>query len=61
VDPGCLPWIQDPDFYPSQIPDPGSWILISDPTMATKEEGENVLSFFVATNITKESYFIFER
>jgi hypothetical protein len=22
ADPGCLSWIQDPDFYPSRIPDP---------------------------------------
>jgi hypothetical protein len=38
-------FIPDPDFYPSRIPDPAT---------ATKEEGENWLSFFfVATNITK--------
>jgi hypothetical protein len=27
ADPGCLSRIQDPDFYPSRIPDPGSRIL----------------------------------
>ncbi len=36
ADPGCLSWIPDPDFYPSRVPDPLSWILdpgtwISDP------------------------------
>jgi hypothetical protein len=40
-------FIQDPDFYPSRIPDP---------KVATKERGENkfvVIPFFVATNFTK--------
>jgi hypothetical protein len=47
VYPGSL--IPDPDFYPSQIPDPRS--RISDPKTATKERGETkfvVISFFVA-------------
>jgi hypothetical protein len=26
ADPGCLSRIPDPDFYPFQIPDLGSWI-----------------------------------
>jgi hypothetical protein len=40
-------FIPDPDFYPSHI--------VPDPTTATKEEGGKlvVLSFSVATNITK--------
>ncbi len=43
ADPGCLSRIPDPDFYPSQIPDPGS--RISDPKTATKGRGEkNLLS-----------------
>jgi hypothetical protein len=40
-------FIPDPDFYPSQIPDPKT---------ATKERGEKkfvVISCFVATNFTK--------
>jgi hypothetical protein len=39
-------FIPDPDFYPSQIPDPGS--RIPDPKTATKEKGEKkfvVISF----------------
>jgi hypothetical protein len=39
-------FILDPDFYPSRIPDPVSWIpdlgsQIPDPKTATKEKGEN--------------------
>jgi hypothetical protein len=41
VDPGCLSWIQDPDFYPFWIPDPRS--RIPDPKTATKERGEKKL------------------
>jgi hypothetical protein len=44
----------DPDFYPSRIPDLGSWI--PDPKTATKERGEtkfDVIPFYVATNFTK--------
>jgi hypothetical protein len=41
ADPGCLSRIPDPDFYPSRIPDPGSWI--PDPKTATKERGEKKL------------------
>jgi hypothetical protein len=40
-------FIPDPDFYPSQIPDPKT---------GTKERGEKkfvVTPFFVATNFTK--------
>jgi hypothetical protein len=40
-------FIPDPDFYPSQIPDPKT---------ATKERGEKkfvVVTFYVATNFTK--------
>jgi hypothetical protein len=37
-----------PDFYPSWIPDAGSWIL--DPTIAAKE-GEN---FFLYYNFLKQ-------
>jgi hypothetical protein len=54
ADPGCLSRIPDPDFYPSRIPDPGSWI--PDPKTATKERGEKkfvVIPFYVATNFTK--------
>jgi hypothetical protein len=46
--------IPDPDFYPSRIPDPGSWI--PDSKTATKERGEKklvVIPFYVATNFTK--------
>jgi hypothetical protein len=35
--------IPDPDFYPSRIPDPGSWI--PDPKTGRKERGEK--KFFV--------------
>jgi hypothetical protein len=45
ADPGCLS--PDPDFYPSQNPDPKT---------ATKERGEKklvVIPFYVATNFTK--------
>jgi hypothetical protein len=54
ADPGCLSRIQDPDFYPSRIPDLGS--RIPDPKTATKERGEKkfvVITFYVATNFTK--------
>jgi hypothetical protein len=47
ADPGCLSRIPDPDFYPSQIPDPKT---------GRKERGEKkffVKHFFVATNFTK--------
>jgi hypothetical protein len=47
-------FIPDPDFYPSRIPDPKT---------ATKERVKKlvVISFFVATNITKlKNYLIFE-
>jgi hypothetical protein len=51
-------FIPDPDFCPSQIPDPGS-------KNCNKEKGEKqyvVLPFFVATNITKiKNYFIVEQ
>ncbi len=54
ADPGCLSRIPDPDFYPSQIPDPKT---------ATKERGEkNLLSHLSCShkiNIV-ENYFIFE-
>ena len=43
-----------PDFYPSRIPDPRSWI--PDLKTATKERGEkklDVIPFYVATNFTK--------
>jgi hypothetical protein len=46
--------IQDPDFYPSRIPDLGS--RIPDPKTATKERGEKnifVMPFYVVTNFTK--------
>jgi hypothetical protein len=47
ADPGCLSRIPDPDFYPSQIPDPKT---------AAKERSEEkkfvVIPFFVATNVT---------
>jgi hypothetical protein len=42
ADPGCLSLIPDPDFYPSQIPDPKT---------ATKERDEKkfvVITFYVA-------------
>jgi hypothetical protein len=42
ADPGCLSRILDPDFYPHQIPDPGS--RIPDPKTATKERGEKKIS-----------------
>jgi hypothetical protein len=49
ADPGCLPRIPDPDFYPSRIPDPKA---------ATKERDEkkfvvHVIPFYVATNFIK--------
>jgi hypothetical protein len=52
-DPGCLSRIPDLDFYPSRIPDLGSWIPA--PKTATKERGEKkffVIPFYVATNFT---------
>jgi hypothetical protein len=59
ADPGCLSRIPDPDFYPSQIPDPRS--RIPDPKTATKERGEKnfVHTFFVATNFTKCKIILF--
>jgi hypothetical protein len=67
ADPVCLSRIQDPDFYPSRIPDPGFRIpdlgsrisdpgsRIPDPKTATKEIGRKnvIIPFFVATNFTK--------
>jgi hypothetical protein len=53
ADPGCLSRIPDPDFYPSQIPDPKT---------ATKDRGEKnvvVKPFFVATNFTKLNIILF--
>jgi len=53
ADPGCLSPIPDPDFYPSRIPDLGSWI--PDPKTAAKKRGGKkvaVTSFFVATSFT---------
>jgi hypothetical protein len=61
VDPGCLSRIPDPDFYPSRIPDLGSWI--PDPKTAMKDRGEKkfvVITFFGAINFTKFNNFIFE-
>jgi hypothetical protein len=55
-------FIPDPDFYPSRIPDLGSWI--PDPKAATKERGEkkicchNFLCSHKFHNI--ENYFSFE-
>jgi hypothetical protein len=49
ADPGCLSRIQDPDFYPSRISDPGS-------KNSNKREGEKkivVITFYVPTNFTK--------
>jgi len=46
--------IPDPEFYPSRIPDLGS--RIQDSKTATKERGEKkfvVITFYVATNVTK--------
>jgi hypothetical protein len=51
ADPGCLSQIMNPDFYPSRIPDLGSWI--PDPITATKEEGGTVL--FTPKIVTKLS------
>ncbi len=53
-------FIQDPDFYPSRIPDPGS--RIPDPKTATKERGEKklvVIPFIVAINFTKLKIILF--
>jgi hypothetical protein len=53
ADPGCLSRIPDPDFYSSRIPDPKT---------GTKEREEKkfvVISFFVATNITKLNNILF--
>ncbi len=67
VDPGCLPRVPDPDFYPSRypgsrIPDPGS--RIPDPKTATKERGEEKIcchTFFCSHIFHKiVNYFIFE-
>jgi hypothetical protein len=49
------------DFYPSQIPDPGS--RISDPNTATKERGKNISchTFLCSHKFDKiENYFSFE-
>ncbi len=55
ADPGCLSRIPDPDFYPSQIPDPKT---------ATKTMGEKkffVKPFFCSHKFHKtEYYFIFD-
>jgi hypothetical protein len=54
ADPGCLSRIPDPDFYQSQIPNPGS--RIPDPKTGTKERGEKkfvAIPFSVTTNFTK--------
>jgi hypothetical protein len=53
-------FIQDPDFYPSRIPDPGS--RIPDPKTATKERGEKklvVIPFIVAIIFTKLKIILF--
>jgi hypothetical protein len=46
ADLGWLPWIPDPDFYPSRIPDPRT------ATKGRKNE-TSCPTFFVATNIIK--------
>jgi hypothetical protein len=56
ADPGCLSRNPDPDFYPSQIPDPRT--RISDPGSknSNKKRGEKkfgVIPFHVATYFTK--------
>jgi hypothetical protein len=64
---GCLSRIPDPDFYPSRIPDPGSWIpdpgsRIPDPKTVTKERGEKkfvIILFVVVTNFTKLNIMLF--
>jgi hypothetical protein len=60
-------FIPDPDFFPSRIPDIGSWIpdiesWIRDPKTATKERGGKkfvVIPFFVSTNFTKFKIILF--
>ncbi len=49
-------FIPDPDFYPSRIPDPGSWISDPGSKDSNKREGWKklvVIPFYVATNFTK--------
>jgi hypothetical protein len=66
-------FIPDPEFYPSRIPDLGSWISdpgsrildlgswIPDPKTAIKERGEKISchTFFVAINFTKLKIILF--
>jgi hypothetical protein len=55
LDPGCLSWIPDPNFYPSRTPDP---------TTATKRRGGDkiVVLLFCSYKYHKiENYFIFEK
>jgi hypothetical protein len=52
ADPGCLSRIPDPDFYPSRIPDLGSWIQKQQQKRGVKKKFV-VIPFFVATNFTK--------
>jgi hypothetical protein len=54
-------FIPDPDFYPSRIPDPGSWI--PDPKTATKDRSEKIFcqTIFRSLKFHKtEYYFIFD-
>jgi hypothetical protein len=46
ADPGCLPQIPDPDFYPSRIPDLGS----KNSNKKRVEKKFVVIPFFVASN-----------
>ncbi len=61
------PRIPDPDFYPSQIPDPGSRIpdpgsWIPDPKTVPKERDEKnfvIILFSIVTNFTKLNIMLF--